>query len=409
MRKTLFIILHNIRLLAADRMAFFWLLVMPVAFTFVMGIMFSGGGAGGERGPTRYALTVANLDEGARGKALLQAIEEAGDIDLLPVEEPEAGDEARRLVDEGDRSAALVIPADYSARLERGEHAILTFHQNPDRVNPLVTRQAVEKVVAKLNVEELAAIGAREAYAELRGKPSEQKAAELSERVRDFVSASWEPVPVTVAVEKLGRPTESAAPTMGYSRSSPAMALMFVLLNGLMMSSMLVDERRERTLARLLTAPVRRWEIIAANLGWRFAVGLAQFWFLVVLGALLFRVDWGDTVVGLLLVSVTYVAAVSGLSVLIGSWSRSSRQAESAALVASLSMCALGGLWWPLEITPKAYQIIGHLVPTGWAMDGMHNLVSRGYSLAQIAPQALVLLGFALVFSVAATATFRHE
>ena len=187
------------------------------------------------------------------------------------------------------------------------------------------------------------------------------------------------------------------------------MALMYVLLNGLMASVFLVTERRERTLMRLFTAPVRRSAIIVANLGWRFIVGMMQIWFLIGFGALVFRVDWGDSPAGLLAVTVTYVAAVAGLSVLIGSVSRTSRQAESLSLVLALTMCALGGLWWPLEITPRAYQRVGHMIPTGWAMDAMHNLISRGYTLVGVAPQALVLAGFAAAFTVAAVLTFRHE
>jgi ABC-2 type transport system permease protein len=136
---------------------------------------------------------------------------------------------------------------------------------------------------------------------------------------------------------------------------------------------------------------------------------MGQMWLLILLGALVFGVDWGDTVLGLVLLSAVYVAAVSALSVLIGSTSRTSRQAESLSLVLALVMCALGGLWWPLEITPKAYQAVGHAVPTGWAMDAMHNLISRGYSLSGVAPQILVLLAFAVGFSVVAVATFRHE
>jgi hypothetical protein len=42
-------------------------------------------------------------------------------------------------------------------------------------------------------------------------------------------------------------------------------------------------------------------------------------------------------------------------------------------------------------------------------MDAMHNLTSRGYALAGVAPQALVLLVFALLFSAAAVAAFRYE
>lgn len=407
MRKSWHIVVLNLRLLAADRSALFWILVMPVAFTFVMGLAFSGRGGGGA--PVRYALTIANLDEGEEGAALIQAIEDAGEIDVVLVEGPGAGEEAASLVESGDRSAALVIPADYTARLRGGESAVLTFRRNPERMNPLVTRQAVQRVIARRNVEVLAARGVTEGYAELRGEPSDEEARDLTTSVEEYVRGAWEPAPVAVAEEKLGRPAEADVPAAGFSRSSPAMALMFVLLNGLMASSVLVTERRERTLARLFTAPVRRSEIIAAEVGWRFTVGMGQMWFLIALGTLVFGVQWGDTALGLLALSVVYVAAVSALSVLIGSTSRTSRQAESLSLVVALTMCALGGLWWPLEITPRAYRAVGHAVPTGWAMDAMQNLVSRGYGLAGIAPELLVLLAFAVGFSAVAVATFRHE
>ncbi len=397
----------NVRLLLSDRSALFWLLAMPIVFTFVAGIAFSGGAP--DDAPVRYALTVANMDEGSRGEELLEAILRSDEIDLLMLEGEKAREDARLLIEDGDRSAALVIPRDYSEKLTAQDPVELTFHRNPERMNPLVTRQAVERAIAKLNAEELAGRAIVDAHEAVRGTPSAKKEFELAQAIRAFVSEELERPSMTVAVEKLGRSARSEVPDMGFQHSSPAMALMFILLNGLMLSSMLVTERREKTLSRLLTAPVRRSEIVIANLAWRFVVGTLQLWFLIGFGALAFSVDWGDSMLALAVVGAAYVAAVAGLSVLIGSLSRSSRRAETLSLVLSLTMCALGGLWWPLEITPEAYQTVGHLIPTGWAMDAMHNLMSRGYSLAGVMPQVLVLIGFAVGFSAAAVAAFRYE
>ncbi len=409
MKRICSIVALNVKVLLSDRSAVFWLLAMPLAFTFVSGIAFSGGGGSDDGAPVRYALTVANMDEGSRGEELLEAIRASDEIDLLMLQGTRADEEARLLVEDGDRSAALVIPRDYSEKLTAQDPAELTFHRNPERMNPLVTRQAVERVVAKLNAEELAERAVVSAHEAVRGTPTAEKELELAQAIRAFVSEELEKPTMTVAVERLGRSARSEMPDMGFQHSSPAMALMFILLNGLALSSVLVTERREKTLSRLLAAPVRRSEIVIANLAWRFAVGTLQLWFLIGFGALVFGVDWGDSMLALALVGAAYVTAVAGLSVLIGSLSRSSRRAETLSMTLSLTMCALGGVWWPLEITPKVYQTVGHLVPTGWAMDAMHNLMSRGYTLSGVMPQVLVLLGFAVVFSAAAVAAFRYE
>ena len=408
MKRICSIVALNVKVLLSDRSAVFWLLAMPLAFTFVSGIAFSGG-RGGDDAPVRYALTVANMDEGGRGEELLEAIRASDEIDLLMLEGEKADEEAGLLVEDGERSAALVIPSDYSEKLSAQDPVELTFHRNPKRMNPLVTQQAVERVVAKLNAEELAERAVISAHEAVRGTPSAERELELVQGIRAFVAEELERPSMTVSVERLGRSERSDVPDMGFQHSSPAMALMFILLNGLALSSVLVTERQEKTLSRLLTAPVRRSEIVIANLAWRFIVGTVQLWFLIGFGALVFGVDWGDSMLALAVVGAAYVTAVAGLSVLIGSLSRSSRRAETLSTALSLAMCALGGVWWPLEITPKAYQTVGHLVPTGWAMDAMHNLVSRGYSLAGVMPQVLVLLGFAVVFSAAAVAAFRYE
>jgi len=161
----------NVKVLLSDRSAMLWLLAMPIVFTFVSGIVFSGGGGGDDGAPVRYALTVANTDEGARGDELLEAMERSDEIDLLMLEGPRVGDEARLLVESGERSAALVIPRDFSEKLNTRESVQLKFHRNPERMNPLVTRQAVERVVARLNAEELAGRAVVSAHEVIRGVP----------------------------------------------------------------------------------------------------------------------------------------------------------------------------------------------------------------------------------------------
>ena len=61
-------------------------------------------------------------------------------------------------------------------------------------------------------------------------------------------------------------------------------------------------------------------------------------------------------------------------------------------------MAALGGAWWPLEITPSAYQPPVIVLPTTWAMQGFNDVIVRGLGVSEVLPEAGMLLLFALVF-----------
>ena len=49
-------------------------------------------------------------------------------------------------------------------------------------------------------------------------------------------------------------------------------------------------------------------------------------------------------------------------------------------------LAPLGGCWWPIEVTPPWMQHAALLLPTGWAMDGLHKLISYGAAPASVAP-----------------------
>jgi ABC-2 type transport system permease protein len=61
-------------------------------------------------------------------------------------------------------------------------------------------------------------------------------------------------------------------------------------------------------------------------------------------------------------------------------------------VVAANVMAALGGCWWPIEITPPFMQKLQLAFPTGWTMDALHKLISFGYGPASVLPHILVML-----------------
>lgn len=90
----------------------------------------------------------------------------------------------------------------------------------------------------------------------------------------------------------------------------------------------------------------------------------------------------------------------ASLGVLIGSLVVNEDKTIGLCVLASMVMAALGGCWWPMEIVPETMKIIGHLFPTAWAMDSLHQLISFGGGLQTV----LVPLGVLALFAVMANA-----
>ncbi len=70
-------------------------------------------------------------------------------------------------------------------------------------------------------------------------------------------------------------------------------------------------------------------------------------------------------------------------------------------------LAALGGCWWPSEVMPRWLWSAAHVLPTPWAMDGLHALISFGRGVEAAVVPAAVLLGFAALFAALGSRLLR--
>jgi ABC-2 type transport system permease protein len=170
-----------------------------------------------------------------------------------------------------------------------------------------------------------------------------------------------------------------------------------------------VLERRSRTLQRLLTTPITRTRVIAGHVLAMFIVVFLQQALLVAFGQLAFGVDYMREPLAILLVMVALALWVASLGLLIGAASKGEEQVIMWALMAMFVFSAMGGAWFPLDVTGRAFAAIGHLMPTAWAMDGFQNIVLRGLGLSSVLLPAGILLAYAAAFFGLAVWRFRFE
>jgi ABC-2 type transport system permease protein len=170
----------------------------------------------------------------------------------------------------------------------------------------------------------------------------------------------------------------------------------------------IVNERKTRSLQRLLTTATRRSHILLGHYLAIFTLILTQFLILILFGQLILKIDYLRLPGATLLVALTSSMCIAALGLLIGTLAKSEEQAIAFSLIPMFLFAGLGGAWVPLEYTGSTFQAIGHVTPVAWAMDGFENIAVRGMGFSSIITPAAALTGYALLFFLLAAWRFRR-
>lgn len=399
--------LKDLLQIVRDRRSAFFLGVMPILFTFFFGLVFGSSAEGDPRLPVGFVIH----DESDALSASSQTLLEASDAIRPVLLEGNDADSAAKSVRDGDLAGAVIVPVGFGEQALAGEKPRLTVIVDQNTPAGQTASSAVQAAMTRLlGAVETARLSA-EAFEAREGFESEAARRAYLDEALALASEAWLQPPLTVAVEQSGAAAEEGeeiSPNV-YTQSSPGMIVQFVVF-GLNTSAMvLVLERRSRTLQRLLTTPITRTQVIAGHVLAMFLVVFLQQALLVAFGQLAFGVDYMREPLAILLVMVTLALWVASLGLLIGAMSKSEDQVIMWALMAMFVFSALGGAWFPLDVTGKTFAAIGHLMPTAWAMDGFQNIVLRGLGLSSVLLPAGILLAYAVAFFALAVWRFKFE
>jgi ABC-type multidrug transport system permease subunit len=216
-------------------------------------------------------------------------------------------------------------------------------------------------------------------------------------------------IPRTLTMKVTPAGTREFVPT-GFQQAVPGTMVQFILLLLFTTGGVtLYQERAQGILRRLASSPMSRMAVVLGKALSRLTVGLMQIGFAMIAGALLFKVDWGPHVIMVLFVLSVYATLAALAGMLLGNFGRSEGQLIAIGIILSNTLAAVGGCWWPVEITPAWAQKLSLAIPTGWAMGAMHRLVSLGDSPLSVLPHLLALLVTAACAAWLLSRTFRFQ
>lgn len=383
MKSVLRLAQNDLRLTLRDRPAFFWLLVLPLAMMWFFGQMTRDD----PNAPPRVRVSIVDLDGGWLASAFLDALEDES-LELVRLD-PDGWEDVE------DKVRTLIVPAGFTAGLLAGEKQDLRLVKDEGSsesfgvAGEVHTFRAIARTLGILV--EMSEAGT------LANADAERIFAELDAR----------PDTVTLDVDHVGtgRPVPS-----GYGQSVPGTLTFIVLMMTLIYGAVyLTLEKQSGMLRRQVSLPISRGRLIAGKLVGRLMIAGMQLIVLGLAGAWFFDVPWGRAPAALILMMISYAAAVAAIATWLGAILANAQQASIVGWLAAMAMAALGGCWWPSEVMPTWLQTVALITPPAWAMKGFHSIVTFGRGLESVWVPALALWGFALVFVVLGARTLRAE
>jgi ABC-type multidrug transport system permease subunit len=376
MRRILAIGHTDFRVFFKSKTAYIWLFVIPTAVIYFLGTAIHGPGDPQNRQPP---VLIDNQDTNFLSRALLEEMNAQG---MWVVDATNAQKAARE----------LRIPADFTGRALRGEKTRLKFirREGAGEADGAMLELRLTRALIGLNGHILEAVSREGTIAAL-----------TEERLREIREA---PNPLLLDSRFAGRKPQPS----GYNFSLPGNLVMYLMLNLLIFGgASMAAARRNGILKRLTTSAASRLEIVLGKIYGNTLLGAAQIVFFLLLGKFVFHVNLGANLPGVILVLLILSWVAAALGVLAGSCLPSEDRVVPVCVLASLLMGALGGCWWPLEIAPPVFKTIALCFPTGWALEGLNQLISFGAGLQAALVPIAVLLGFGVAANALAIRFYR--
>lgn len=364
-----------------------FLTVLPLVFATVLSLFQSS-----EVGPLRYLLA----GNGSELSAALRLELERGGA-LVETADPRA----QNLIARNERELWLRIPPGTDAGGDANDDVVLDVTLAPGTLRSSEALAALR--AASLRVE--ARTAAREAYLGLRPDAAPSELDDAERRVGRLLDEPAVRVRTTaLATER----SSSVVVAGGSAQTTPGMTLMWALLFGAQTGLGLQRERSSGTLARLYAAPIPRWATLLGKLLGNAGLLVLQLSFMVGFGGLVLGVRWGDPA-ALVAPLLAFALAAAAFGSFCAAVTRTRAQLLAFSLLAVNLMSALGGLWWPIEVTPAWMRAVGQALPTYWGIGALQDVMLRGSGVVDVLPHALVLLGFAVLFLAVGARVYRYE
>jgi len=364
-----------------EYLVFVVMTAMALGLTFIFGFSFNS-----------YRPSVIIVDE---DKSLYSEdfIEELRQIDTFKFIDTDVNS-ASKLVEEGDALVALVINKGFQNNIQKGNNITIGQIKVKDDTYILTLQETVRSLIMKM-------AGSKKIAEVTADFISSQKTVD-KEKVESLayknVMDSWKyknPLKITSTVA-------NTSENLGYDAMKHSMigfTIFFSMYTMVFSIGTILSDKQYKTWDRMIISPVSMCSILGGTMFVSFLVGIIQMVVLILGGKYLIGIDWGNSIVGIMIVTTVFVFTFTSMVLMLSGIVKTQAQLGAMTPVILTSTSMLGGCMWPLEIVNnKVLLFLAELTPQKWAIQGMEAIAAKGMGFEAAIIPSIVLFAMGIIF-----------
>jgi len=411
----------DLRLLARDRMGLFWVLGFPLLIAILFGAMFRGQNATAAR---PLAAALVNEDGSSLSEKFVALLKENSALELQSLTRAEAGEALRKRA----LAAAIIVPKGFerNAGFGSSEPVVFEIEIDPARRTEAAMLQGLvleahgrllraRMADAKAFQDSIQSVEMALRFNE--SLPPEQRAA--GSKFIDDLDGFLDKVDPKLYERALTRQMASVKMSGagmgagGIAANSFEITFPSGMIWGLIgcvatFSLSLVRERLSGTFLRLRAAPVSTGSVLAGKALACLLVCMAALTLLMAVGVVGFQVRLRDPI-GLAVAVFCAAFCFTGLMMLISTLGTTEQSVAGAGWAILMVLAMFGGAMMPLYFMPEWMQNASAVSPVKWAILALEGALWRGFSVNELVPPCVLLLGVGVCGFVGGVVLARRQ
>jgi ABC-2 type transport system permease protein len=349
------------------------ILIMPIMQLFLLGYAATND-------VRNVSMAVLDQDRGAAARQLLNAFRSADYFQIDYDVDSEA--ELRSLIDSGKVRVGLIIPPDYSDKVQGGGSAKVAFVLDGSDPTVAGTALSAAKLIGQAHATQITA-----------------------ERLMRQGRSSALQMPVEVLTQVWYNPDMISS----YYMIPGVIAMILFALTSILTATAVVRERERGTIEQLIVTPIRPWELVVGKILPYVILAFVNMAEVLAIGHFWFGVPVRGNLLLILALSGLFLLSSLGIGLLASTFANTQQEAMLVVWMILLPALFLSGFFFPVEAMPKVLQWISLLLPLRYYLVIIRSLMLKDIGVTALWPNVVALAIFGLALMTAASLRVRKR